>query len=289
MNLEELQAQNAAAWAKIQSGPKAAVFGQDPYYGFYTVDLFECPPFIMFTAHDCPRASDILYDRRFEPMSMKVWCRLVPLATSIFDIGAQVGVYSLAAASLRSDIPIQAFEPNPYAYTRLRIHKTVNGFMNIVENRFALADKEGMFQFSWVIKPGLPISSGGGLSPGRPGATETIIVEAKTFASLEASKRLGRRGLIKMDVEGAELLAFKGMGPGPLEERPDIILESFSAQACEAIQGMIEPLGYRSYLIQENEGNLVRQQRLQARAVQSGNFNQLLTTRPEAELISLLS
>jgi FkbM family methyltransferase len=289
MNLEELAAQNAETWQKLQAVEQTAKFGQDPYYGFFTVTLFECPPFVMFTADDCPRAANILYERCFEPTSMKIWCRLARSATSIFDIGAHVGVYSLAAASLRSDIPIQAFEPNPYAYTRLRIHKRVNGFGNIVENRFALASQDGLTHFSWMIKPGSPISSGGGIGKGKPSVTETVVVEVKTFASLDLTASIGQNGLMKIDVEGAELETIMGMGAGPLEARPDIILESFSQAACDAIQEKIGPLGYHSYLIRENDGKLVRQERLLARTIKSGDFNQLITARPEAELISLLS
>lgn len=104
--------------------------------GFYDVILFDCPSFIMFHLDDCPRARDILTHGKFEPMSMKLWCRLVKDATGILDIGAQVGVYSLAAAALRSDITIHAFEPNPDAYARLELHRRANGFGNIKTYRW---------------------------------------------------------------------------------------------------------------------------------------------------------
>src|SRR5207247_334891 len=131
----------------------------------YTVDLFDCPPFRMFTANDCHRAVNILEQKKFEPMSMALWCRLVPKATWIVDIGAQVGVYSLAAAALRKDIPIHAFEPNPYAYARLRVHKSLNGFDNIVEHREAVAYRYGVAKL-YVLPKGLAISSGGSLLNG---------------------------------------------------------------------------------------------------------------------------
>ena len=145
---------------KIREGSGDVQWPQVAYFGFYTVDCFDCPSFTMFTANDCPRAVDILYHRTFEPMSMKLWCRLASIASGIFDIGAHVGVYSLAAASLRPDLPVHAFEPNPYAYARLRVHKNVNGFLNIVEHRCALGDATGVTQLTWSHKSGLPISSG---------------------------------------------------------------------------------------------------------------------------------
>jgi hypothetical protein len=114
------------------------------FYGFYEVSCFDCPPFMMFTANDCPRAIDILKHKSFEPESMRLWCRLSRSATSILDIGAQVGIYTMAAAGLRPDIPIHAFEPNPYAYARLSVHKSINGYENIVVYRIALGDSAGI-------------------------------------------------------------------------------------------------------------------------------------------------
>src|SRR4051812_21792583 len=110
MQLSELEAQNAATLALLRKGGQKVDFREHPYIGFYEVDIFECPPFVMFTGNDCPRGWDILYERSFEPQSMRIWCRLARTATGILDIGAHVGVYSLAAASLRKDIKIHAFE-----------------------------------------------------------------------------------------------------------------------------------------------------------------------------------
>src|SRR5687767_9879995 len=121
MTLEDLEAINRATLAALRANPGKVDPQKHPYYGYYTADIFECPPFVMFTSNDCPRAWNILYERTFEPQSMKLWCRLAREATGILDIGAHVGVYSLAAAALRKDIDVHAFEPNPYAFARLRL------------------------------------------------------------------------------------------------------------------------------------------------------------------------
>src|SRR6185295_692567 len=97
----------------------------------------------------------------FEPASMRLWCGLARTATGILDIGANVGIYSLAAAALRGDIPIHAFEPNPHAFARLRVNKNRNAFSNIVEHQLALGHLDGRpITLTWRTKPGNPISSG---------------------------------------------------------------------------------------------------------------------------------
>src|SRR4051812_10904245 len=114
--IETIETINRSTLQRLAANPGSK---QGEYYGYVTVDIFDCPPFLMFTNNDCPRCDDILFHRRFEPASMKIWCALARTATAIIDVGAQVGVYTMAAAALRSDIPVHAFEPNPYAFTRL--------------------------------------------------------------------------------------------------------------------------------------------------------------------------
>ena len=124
-----------------------------PYFGYYTVDLFDCPPFEMFSNGDDPCAIYVLHFKKFEPHSMRVWCQLARTATRILDIGANVGVYALAAASLRSDIPIFAFEPNPHGYARVRVNKMKNGFKNICEVNAAIGHEDAMVDFAWLARP----------------------------------------------------------------------------------------------------------------------------------------
>jgi FkbM family methyltransferase len=287
MNLAELERRNAETLRKIREAPGTAQFPQDAYFGFYTADIFECPPFLMFTANDCPRALDILYSRRFEPMSMLIWCRLAPSASFICDIGAHVGVYSLAAAALCPQKPIEAFEPNPYAFTRLRLHKLVNAFRNINENRFGLAHADGTATFSWHKRDTMIIASGGGIGKRPEGTGEQVLAEFRRLDGLPQAASFHGRGLMKIDVEGAEVLAFQGM-QRVLQERPDLLLESFSAESCEQITEMLLPLGYRFYRVREQAMTVEPLPRLEPSIIASGDLNMLLTTRPAAEIERLL-
>jgi FkbM family methyltransferase len=241
----------------------------DPIFrGFFTVDLFDCPPFQMFTSGDDPVASSILATKSFEPHSMRLWCRYAREASSIFDIGAHTGIYSLAAAALRRDIPIHAFEPNPFAAARLRLHKHLNGFNNIVEYPVGLSERGGIAELIWQYRPDGQISSGGSLNQPYPGYEKAITYTA-TLDSLEIPT--GDKPLLKIDVEGTEVNVFKGM-EDTLKKRPLILVESFQQPKCDAITAMLP--GYRFALIQEN-GELKMSDRLVARDHQSGDFNQL--------------
>ena len=293
MRLKDIETRNAEALDIIRQTPEGIDIADHPqfgYFGYYEVDIFECPTFLMFTNNDCPRGWDILFLRHFEPQSMKLWCRLARTATGILDIGAHVGVYSLAAAALRDDVKIHAFEPNPHAYSRLRMHKHINEFAQILEHAIAVADKTAFSHFSWARKSTSQISSGGSLVDRGDGeGIEKTVVQTAPLDGSGLTSTLGQKPLIKIDVEGAEANAFRGITE-ILALKPDIILETFSQKSCDVINEMILPLGYNVYHILEKERQIEQREQLQPCKMEpGGSFNQLLTCRPATEIVDLSS
>jgi FkbM family methyltransferase len=249
------------------------------YRGYFEVGIFDCPPFVMFTNNDCPRAREIIYERVFEPQSMALWCRLARTATAIVDVGAHVGVYSLAAAALRPDLGVHAIEPNPYAFARLRVNKHANGFLNIGEYPIALSNKRGRTVISWRSKPDGGIASGGELGTFEEWGDQAERAPVVTAAFDDLNIALGARGLIKIDVEGAEGAVFNGMR-NALTLKPDIIVETFDQRNCDFINSLILAHGYQVYGINEGGGALVPHAQLVPASRAGKNYNQFLTTRP---------
>jgi len=286
MTVSRLEAINRASRAAVAHARniREPIDNAVPYYGYVDVDVYECPPFIMFTNNDTPVIDYILREGTFEPHSVKLWCRLCKAATGILDIGANVGIYSLCAALLRPDLKIHAFEPNPYAYARLRLHKELNNALNIIEHRFAVGEKNKIVPFSWVVKPGGNIASGAGIGRRERTDVEEISAHMIKLDGTRIAETLGANTLIKIDVEGGEALTFNGMSE-ILALRPDIILETFSEEACVSINAILEPYGYTAYLIREKEGQLIARSGLQPADTNEGHdFNQFLTVRPLPDL-----
>jgi len=290
MTLEELQATNAATLQALRE--HGAFVDVDPakhqYYGYYTVDLFECPSFVMFTNNDCPRGWDILCNRYFEPQSMKVWCRLARTASGILDIGAHVGVYSLAACALRKDIKVHAFEPNPHAYTRLRMHKIVNGFDNLIEHWFAVGRDDAQVPFSWARKSTLQISSGGSVGKREGEGVEHVTTEQHKLDGTGIAQMVGERPLVKIDVEGGEISTVQGMSE-IFKLNADILLETFHQPACDAINPYLKALGYKVFKIFESGAKVEQVDMLHPCVVSSRDFNHLITRRTADEIARLLA
>lgn len=251
----------------------------EPLFGYFDIDIFDCPPFIMFSNGDCPRVHDIVTLGNFEPVSMKLWCALARRASAIIDVGAHVGVYSLAAAALRGDIQIHAFEPNPYAAARLRVNKQRNGFAQITEHLAGLADQTGVTTMGWLKKTG-QISSGGALGEHASMGEKAERAVANIVRFDELNIPLGERGLVKIDVEGAEVMALRGMRRA-LEQRPDIILECLKPANTGPLNEILLPLGYRVWVLDEAHGP-VPVDEVTFRKLSDEGFNHFLSVRADA-------
>lgn len=286
MTLEEMLAFNREAEAVLAKRRAGAALGAQNlrYFGYLSVDIYDCPPFLMFTNDDSPVVRHILNHGIFEPFSMALWCRLSRLATGIVDVGANVGIYSLSAAKLRPELSIHAFEPNPYAFARLRIHKHINELDNLVEHAVGVGNANGMAKIGWYVKPGGNIASGAGLG-GRGGRPfESFVAKFVTLNGTGLVDRLGKHALVKIDVEGAEALVCQGMSE-VISRRPDIIVETFYDKPCRTLNNQLMPLGYEVYRIRESDRTLAPTEILYPADISSDDgLNYLVTARPREEI-----
>ena len=134
-----------------------------------------------------------------------------------YDVGANIGVYTILAASRTgNEGKVYAFEPHGANFARLVVNIMVNNLQQVVfPNNFALNDKEGFFPFHY--KSGAVGTSDSQLEAGNPFAneeTETLITELKyatTADRLIASEEIPPPHHIKIDVDGNESLILAGM------------------------------------------------------------------------------
>lgn len=134
-----------------------------------------------------------------------------------YDIGANIGVYTILAASRTGkNGRVYAFEPHGANFARLIDNITANNLQQIVfPNSFALHNKEGFFHFHY--RSGEVGTSDSQLS-GSPDTTgeeqATLISELKyatTVDHLIGSGEIKAPHHIKIDVDGNELLILEGM------------------------------------------------------------------------------
>jgi FkbM family methyltransferase len=135
----------------------------------------------------------------------------------LYDMGTCVGFVSLHAA--KKGVHVISFEPDPYYRKRLENNIRLNGLeKNIKIINWAVSDSEGE-----VI---LYTDGVEGLSPSlrQKGSRGTVNVKTDTIDNALKRGEIPVPDVVKMDIEGAEILALRGMkGLFGSEKRPRTI------------------------------------------------------------------
>lgn len=161
---------------------------------------------------------------------------------AILDVGANVGVYALAAAAVNTSAEVYAFEPVPRNYERLIANAALNSRARLHPHQLAVSDSIGERQL-FVPVGGFPLEAS--LLRGFRPDTETVDVVTTTLDAFVREAGIARVGLIKIDIEGMEHVVIRGALEVLARDRPQIICEILpSRPAADELPGLLRPLGY---------------------------------------------
>jgi FkbM family methyltransferase len=162
----------------------------------------------------------------YETGTTKVMCKLLETKTCIFDIGANIGYYSvLAAAKLEGRGELHCFEPREDLFHRLSRNIRLNNFTCAYLNQLAVSDRDGQ---AYLLIPTDPSAqSNASLIEGFMGMEQQKgrLVDVARIDSYCSNRNIKSIDLLKIDVEGAELQVLQGVGSILDSTLPDIILE----------------------------------------------------------------
>lgn len=167
----------------------------------------------------------------------------VRLGDDIWDIGANVGVFTFAAASASRTGSIYAFEPDTFLNELIKKSITLNGLKNIHVIPIALSDKNGFAEFN-IAEQGRA-SNSLAIAQSRTHATDArskYIVPTLTGCNI-SQKLNSIPSLIKIDVEGAEILVLKGLKNLLSKHHPTLFIELDTDTVSSAVE-MLSKFGY---------------------------------------------
>ena len=126
--------------------------------------------------------------------------RLIGKGDTFFDIGANIGWYSINIASAIRDVKIFSFEPIPKTYAQLNKNIQLNVLKNIVTYNFGFSDRDDEFPFYYY-----PEGSGNASSANLTGRDDVEVVNCKVKTLDDFTAETGQHiNFIKCDVEGAD-------------------------------------------------------------------------------------
>jgi FkbM family methyltransferase len=152
----------------------------------------------------------------------------------VFDVGANVGLYSLLASVLTGvKGKVFSFEPLPTNIFYLNSHIELNGLKNVSVSDKAISDKVSKVRFNF----------GDNRSSGHISIKGEIEVET---TSLDEFIKAGNPlpDLIKMDIEGAEFDALVGAKELLKNKRPVIFLATHSNELRAKCLKLLAECGY---------------------------------------------
>lgn len=163
-------------------------------------------------------------------------------ADVFFDVGANVGFYSLLASRLlRGGGKVAAFEPLPRNLSFLYRHLQLNSAGNVTISPVACADKLGTELFF----PGENNALGRLANGGEAVASAAAPLLVATVPLDDAAKRLGvSPNIIKIDVEGAEFRVLKGARRTLSVARPTVLLSVHSDELRDQCLLYLKELRY---------------------------------------------
>ncbi|MFH0971174.1 MAG: FkbM family methyltransferase [Candidatus Micrarchaeota archaeon] len=142
----------------------------------------------------------------FEPEQTHIFKKLVRRDTVYVDVGAHIGYFTLLVAKNAKDGVIYAFEPQSQNFSLLRKNVHANRFHNVRLFKKAVSDKANR-----RLKLYCNTSNSGNNSLLKEDIVSDYVWEEVETVTLDgALKNAKKVDLMKIDVEGAELLVLKG-------------------------------------------------------------------------------
>ncbi|MCX7911485.1 MAG: FkbM family methyltransferase [Dehalococcoidales bacterium] len=161
---------------------------------------------VTFTVDGQDDAVELLYAMETEQPLLQAMMEELGPGDTFWDVGANLGFYSLAVATVFPRVQVLSFEPHPVTARKLRDNISLNRRVNIRVLELALADFDGTAGLT------LPQSQKHGQAHLVFAAgTTTRKVRVLTADSLISTGAAARPDVLKIDVEGAELLVIRGM------------------------------------------------------------------------------
>jgi FkbM family methyltransferase len=179
-----------------------------------------------------------------------------------FDVGANMGWYSMLASVNGENITCHAFEPAPFIFQKLKNNAIINNVTDrVLLNNIAIGNSNTIVDL-YTFK-GLPHGHSSLSSQGRKEYSIST-VKMTTLDSYISSNNISKVDFIKLDVEGAELNVVKGAlsvfrhNPSWLIELNNHTASQFNYAPADILDAICKNGDYILYKIINGQDRLAR-------------------------------
>ena len=180
-----------------------------------------------------------------EPTTMSWLDRTLEDDSVLFDVGANIGYYSLYALHTRPSCKVVAFEPAPMNFHRLLLNFELNGLSAASVFPFALSNRECLSTFGYQsLAPGASSQTGahaGGVSGGVVSGTYTLTLDGV----VEKSGDVPAPTHLKLDVDGHEPKILEGAAGCLSNPKLEHLAIETTAEGLGTLEKDLSKLGFR--------------------------------------------
>ena len=198
---------------------------------------------------------EILNFGAFDPTERRLLFSLAEQSNVVFDIGANIGWYTLNFANANPSVSVHSFEPIPFTFRYLEKHLELNEVNNVFVNNFGLSNEKGEAQFYW----GRDETGSSSMENIQERDHANIVnCQLSTIDDYCEENRLSV-DFIKCDVEGAELQVFQGASTILKRDKPAVFAEMLRKWSAKfgyhpnEIIDIFTATGYRCFAYESNE------------------------------------
>lgn len=197
----------------------------------------------MFSASDDVVAWQYFWlgDNGYEDETVRLWQELSRKAKCILDVGGYTGLMSIVSKLVNPGAEVHFFEPMERTFERAQVNFRINGLRSGIHmHNIALSNRNKNQKIN-LYRHEHFLGTGNSLTE-KPDKT---IIDVKRIKSQKLTTCLPniKPDLIKLDVEGHEVQALRGMWSIVQKYKPDFIIEVWPHEADELL-GMMTKVGY---------------------------------------------
>lgn len=182
---------------------------------------------------------------------LESWEEMAQDAEVVFDVGANAGIYSLAALAINPNATVHAFEPTPEIATRLRATAKLNGLDRLHVHELAVSSRSGYATLR-RYRGELGTNEGMNFITEDLGESNADRLRTVSLDQFCMDHRIDRIDLLKLDIQGHEHSALTGAEQLLQSGRVGIIFLELNwntdrevfCPASESIR-LLEKAGYR--------------------------------------------
>ena len=194
----------------------------------------------------------------YESSTVHIFIKLLKYTNTVFDVGANTGLYALIAAVDDPRRKVYAFEPVPRIFNYLKKNVEINKLNNLRTEPSAVTNYDGNIA---LYVPSDAIPSSASTLHGFRDASEVISDRALTIDSFVAMNNIPKVDLIKIDTEATEHAVIEGARNIMKRDKPVIICEVLKGRTEKFLHSAMGNLGYKYFWISSK--GLVERKRIE--------------------------